>query len=458
MVHKYKVLKRRNTLKKIVKIVLVLISILLLISIFIFAPLNRDHYKDSAHYQQMKKELDSIPSHQISKGVLTAGWAKINIVPRVPVSIASYGLRDDFDGVHDSIWCRAFVFDNGISKSALVTVDLLIFPPVVVRKLKDKLPLIGLSLENTFLSASHTHNGAGAWAEGLGGRFLAGKYNEEYVDQLTEAVVTAIKNASENMQSASLGFAKYEARKYIFNRLSKEKKDVDHWLRVIKIQKKSGETAVLVTYAAHPNVLNSSINYISGDYAGALVDSLEQTKEIDFAAFSAGAVGGHRCKMDKVKDYKFIGNISSYLSEKITDNFNAINLEDTIKLKSMLVPVYLGESQLKISKHLRIRPWLFDLLLQKQDVYLSAMQLGDIVLVGTPCDFSGELVKEFSADESHKNLDLVITSFNGGYIGYIIPDKHFDNVSRREAREMNWYGPYSGTYFTEIIKSILHKI
>jgi neutral ceramidase len=450
-------LKRNKFFKGVLKFFLIFLGVLIVIALFIIAPIERTEDKGTAYYNRTFKQIDSIPSATNELGLLKVGWAKINITPKVPVSIASYGLRDDFEGVHDSIWCRAFVFDNGKSVSALVTVDLLIFPPAVIKRLKNELPKIGFSLENTLFSASHTHNGAGGWAEGLGGRFLAGEYNEKYVQQLTQSVLECIKQASLNKEEASIGFEKYQAIKYVSNRLSKDLDDLDHWLRVIKIKKKSGQTAAVVTYAAHSNVLSMNVNQISGDYAGALVDSLEKSDKINFAAYCAGAVASHTCKTYDKKNFNSIKMVASYLSNRVLDHIDSIKTSDTVKLRSLHVPVYLRDPQLKISENYKVRPAVFNYLLKEQDVYVSAMQVGDIIIVGTPCDFSGELVQEFNSVVNDKQIDLVITSFNGGYIGYIIPDKYYD-IGRREAMEMNWYGPHSGEYFTDIIKSIISKI
>ena len=405
----------------------------------------------------MQEAIKSIPTKEHVKNSFKAGWAKVNITPSEKISLAGYGLRDEFDQVHDSIWCRAYVFDNGKKRTAVVTVDLLIFPPTVVKLLKGKLPAVGLTIENTFLSATHTHNAPGGWAEKTGGRVLAGKYNEKYVSQLAEAVILSIQKASENMEEASIGFGKFEAKKFLKNRLNKDAASVDHWLRVIKVQKKSGTTGLIVTYAAHPNILSSKINHISGDYAGEFVEQLEKTKHVDFAAFCAGAVGMHTCNDFKKENYELIKFVSTGLSEIVMNNMKYIELKDSIDIENIYLPVYLRDPQFKISEDWKVRPWVFRALLGEEDVAVTALKLGDVVLIGTPCDFSGELVKEFSKVSSQQKVNLVITSFNGGYIGYIIPDKYYD-LPRREPRDMDWYGPYSGSYFTEIIKGLLQKI
>ena len=451
-------LKKGTFIRRFLKVLLITIAFCLAIALFLFAPIDRKDWRDKEElYQKYQTSLQAIIPSDSVKGKLKAGWAKISILPSEPIPIASYGIREKNTGVHDSLWCRAVVLDNGIRKVAMVTIDLLIFPPALTERLQVILKEKGYPLENTYFSATHTHNAPGGWAEKLGGRFLAGKYNEDYVEQLTKAVVESIELAEADLKEASIGFGRYEAKELIENRFSNKAKDLDHWLRLIKIQKVSGENALIVSYAAHPTILSSTINELSGDYAGALVNSLEKDSLIDFAAFYAGAVGAHVCRGYEGVDYEAIKQVSDYLKGIALKNFNSIEVKDSVRLHSFNVPVYLDDPQLKVSPNWKLRPWVFHFLLGKQSVFLSALRIEDMVFIGTPCDFGGELLKHFSEVSEERKLKLVITSFNGGYIGYIVPDEYYD-LPLRESRDMSWYGPHNADYFTELIREILKKI
>ena len=76
--------------------------------------------------------------------------------------------------------------------------------------------------------------------------------------------------------------------------------------------------------------------------------------------------------------------------------------------------------------------------------------------MGTPCDFSGELMKDFQGICKEKKINLAITSFNGGYMGYVTPDKYYQ-LKEYETKDMNLYGPNNGAYFSEIISTIIEK-
>jgi len=117
------------------------------------------------------------------------------------------------------------------------------------------------------------------------------------------------------------------------------------------------------------------------------------------------------------------------------------------------------EQSFKINSSLIIRPWIFNFLVGDTPKYINYLRLGDLVIVGTPSDFSGELVGQIEKSISNNELNLMINSFNGGYVGYITDDKWYDrtDINTYETYTMNWYGPYNGKYFSKLIKEIIKK-
>jgi neutral ceramidase len=405
------------------------------------------------------KRIRNLKSDSLKKKNLyfKAGWAKESIVPEFHIPIASYGIRKDFECVHDSLYARALVFDNGSKKVAIVSLDLLIVPPVLIERIASRGNLSGIKAGDIYFSATHTHNSVGGWADNVAGRFLAGEYNEKMIEKLIASIHSAIKKANAGLEDASIGYDQYKSSSIVMNRLVGTHGTIDPWLRVIKIQKKSGAVAVFTTFSAHASCLSSKNNCLSGDYPGFLIRSLERSGKIEFALFCAGAVGSMGPGDLGRRNYRQASAIADNLSGKILYNLDKIEMRYTDTIVSFFVPLSLREPHLKISNDFRFRPWVFNWLMGEQSTGISALRLGNIVLIGTPCDFSGELVSYFDKISREKNMHTIITSFNGGYIGYITNDRHYDLV-KSETREMNWYGPYNGAYFTEIINQILRKI
>src|SRR5690606_42076053 len=48
------------------------------------------------------------------------------------------------------------------------------------------------------------------------------------------------------------------------------------------------------------------------------------------------------------------------------------------------------------------------------------------MLLGTPCDFSGELMPPIDSAARAHGMNAMVTSFNGQYIGYITADQWYD--------------------------------
>jgi neutral ceramidase len=242
----------------------------------------------------------------------------------------------------------------------------------------------------------------------------------------------------------------------VANRLVGAQGTRDTALRLLKIQKRSGETAILATYAAHATCLPAAELHISGDYPTALVQLLEDEKEINFAAFGAGGVASHSPAAPGA-GYEKINNMAQSLTQVINLNHRKIALSYQFALHALEVPLYLRQPHWRFAPNWRFHPALFYLVFGKYAATLSGLRIGDILFIGTPCDFSGELVPDLEQSLKSGKDKLVVTSFNGGYIGYITPDKYY-NLKKYETRDMNFFGPYNGAYLSEMIKLLLEKL
>ena len=425
------------------------------------APVDKTPLSESRYYQLAQQKLDSLNSSytlQDSK-YFKAGWAKTNITPQYPLPLAGYGARKGVfvSTVHDSVWARGFVFDNGFKKSAIITLDLLIIPPAVTKALRILLPEIGYSQDQIFLSATHTHCSVGGWADSWIGTQFAGEYQNEIVNDLAIAIITTIKKAETNLVSAKVGYARYDASPFTRNRLVGEKGSRDTWLRVVKIQQESGAVALITTFAAHATVLSHRQMNYSRDYPGALVDSLENITNVDFAAFCAGAVGSHSPVTKGGKSYNKIALLASNLKSLIGANVSSIPINKVQQSGTIRFDVPLRKPHIRVAANWRVRPWIFEKLTEVSPAYISLLRIGNIAFIGTPCDFSGELTAAIDEKANALNLNVLVTSFNGGYIGYITKDEWY-NLKEYETFVMNWFGPYNGAYFVNLIQRLLEVI
>ena len=111
-----------------------LFTVLLIALIICFRPLDTTPYQQTDFYKKELEEINKLPKTAISNAadtaLLQAGWASVNLLPpfTTPIAIDDHRGGKHFEGVHDSIYVRAFVFKLGERKVAYVSADLLIIP------------------------------------------------------------------------------------------------------------------------------------------------------------------------------------------------------------------------------------------------------------------------------------------------------------------------------------------
>jgi hypothetical protein len=88
--------------------------------------------------------------------------------------------------------------------------------------------------------------------------------------------------------------------------------------------------------------------------------------------------------------------------------------------------------------------------------YLDITLVGDILFISSSGELSGVFYEAWDALAEERGLKLVVTVFNGSYIGYITPDELYD-AQFHEVREMNWFGPGNGQYFDRLIQDVIRK-
>jgi neutral ceramidase len=421
-------------------------------------PVGRRPYAEKKYYRKTRAAIQALPVSQPQADTVRVGWAKVNITPSHQAPLAGYGKRKGkrLEGIHDSIYVRAFVFKNRHQKVAYVTMDLLIVPMAVTAALAEQLPAQGFSLNQTYLTATHSHSSLGGWARRPAGYLMAGKYDKAIVGGLTRAILRAIGQAEREAAPAQVGFASLAAGTFVYNRLVGEKGGKDNQLRLLRIQKQTGETALLCTFAAHATCLPAAHVTISGDYPGALVRELERLPGIGFAAFSAGAMASHGPAAPG-EGWARVEYMARGLAGVVQGQLHQVPLHYPLQVQAVSAPLYLRSPHWRVAQNWRLLPVFFYLGLGKYPASLKAFRIGNIVFAGTPCDFSGELVPALEKTGLGPSDKLVVTSFNGGYIGYVTADAYYD-LKKYETRDMNFFGPYNGAYLSEMIRLLLQKL
>ncbi len=460
-------------LQKTLKILGYVILGILVILVILVRPVDLTPYFDTDYYTETQRRYDSlIRSISTEKGAVSIGMSKVTLTPTlrsdtddaasgkfIGIPLSGYGGRADVaQAVHDSIFVKSVALKVGASTLVVVGADLLIMPPDVSKLVSERVKKeLGLNRSDLLFSATHTHSSIGAWSEGYIGESFNGPYNPMATAWIAQQVFESIALAVQDLRPGSIGMGSLPIAHFMRNRLVGEKGRIDPDFMLIQVQQSDGKKALIGSYNAHATTLGSSNLEVSGDYPGYWQRKMEE-RDVDLAIFLAGSVGSHsyrNAEGDKFEKTKYLGEA---LADSVQDYLPAIWMKDSISVRSMTLEINLPEFQFRITDGLRLRPiWAKKLFPDVGKVYLQAYRLDSLVWGTAPSDFSGETTIRYKHTAKAKDLQAMVTSFNGAYTGYIIPCK-YHHLNGYEPRIMNWFGPSYNSMVNDMLGTMMEVI
>jgi hypothetical protein len=457
-------------MKRLFKIVgIVLLSLLVLLLLVFFLGTSRvdtTPYFEEAYYKNTMKRLDSARAAMTETSApVFAGFSKVSITPRLSdevdvatgsfksVPLAGYGGRagKSATGIHDSVFVMATALRIGEQTVVLVASDLLIMPPNVVDSVTAMLRSKGISREQVFYSATHTHSSVGAWGPGYVGEIFAGKEDHDIIRWLVQQTAKSIEIAIADLKPAKIATGTFPVAKYTRNRLIGKTGTKNNDFTYIVLEQVEGKKAILGSYSAHATVLSEENFEVSGDYPGYWARKMELS--FDHAMFFAASVGSQGPTGDGT-GFERAKNVGEALADSLTARLSGVELKDNINLSYLSLKMDIPTFKIRLTTKRDLVPALSKHLLPfSNNVYLQALKIGDLLWVTTPCDFSGEFALQLKNSLASYGYHANVTSFNGSYVGYIVPGRYF-YLDEYEPRIMGWFGPNMGEYTFEMIRHL----
>jgi len=126
-------------------------------------------------------------------------------------------------------------------------------------------------------------------------------------------------------------------------------------------------------------------------------------------------------------------------------------MRDSVILAPLSLKIELPPYHIRLTPRISLSSYLSRKLMpEPRNVYIQAVRIGNLIWITVPAELSGELALQIKNSLSSFGYDCMITSFNGSYIGYIIPGKYF-YMDKYEPK-MGWFGPYLGDYTMDLIR------
>ncbi|HEV2210233.1 MAG TPA: neutral/alkaline non-lysosomal ceramidase N-terminal domain-containing protein [Verrucomicrobiae bacterium] len=213
---------------------------------------------------------------------LRAGVARVNLTPplEMKAALGGYGARMSKPavGVHDAIWAKALVLAQDDRKFALVTADVLAFPPGFKAAVMERLATNGWNANQVLLLASHSHTSIDMMALHPGNVFgipQVGLFHKALFERTAEQLAEVIREASKDLATISTASATSSVPDR--NRNRRHAGDIhDTDLTVTRIDTAAGKPlAVLVNWTAHPTFMDAEDMWFSGGWPGHLQRSME---------------------------------------------------------------------------------------------------------------------------------------------------------------------------------------
>lgn len=214
--------------------------------------------------------------------MLQAGVARVSITPteeNIATQLGGYGAREGrpAEGVLDTIYGKALVFQYGDVKSALIALDACSAPLSLVEEMLLEAALPGLSVETTLVCASHSHTGLEGFA--LDRRNIAdnpniGVFSEPMLRFTVKRLAAALKEAHANMVpvKAASGVVSLPG----MNRNRRDAACVDDRMTVLRLDRLDNTPlAAVVNYTAHGTFVDETNMLISGEWAGEMQRTFE---------------------------------------------------------------------------------------------------------------------------------------------------------------------------------------
>ncbi|WP_339840038.1 hypothetical protein [uncultured Maribacter sp.] len=448
--------------RRLFRVLGVLALILLLIFYFSTNTIDTTPYFETTYYKNTIQKMDSaIQDIKVSKGELLAGFAKINITPKIvkdqpdpskgefnAIKMAGNGSGQIAKRVHDSIFAKAIALNVEGQEVVFISADMVIIPELVVLKVAENLKG-RIDRKQLFFGATHTHSSIGNCIPGFVGKSFGGEYQPEVVDWLSKKFTQLVLNALEDEKPSKFSNGYIKTPNLIRNRIIGETGRLNDKLNLISFVQNNGRKAVIGIFGAHATTIGTWNDAYSADYPGYFQRSLE-SDTIDLALFFAGTVGSHSNKGEGEKFDK-----AQYIGETLADSaktlIRTMVYDSVISMTRITSELEIPELQaFYITDRLRVSPFISKKLMAEMGpIYLQGLKLNNFIWLAMPYELSGEYGIDLKNALELEGYTSALTSFNGQYLGYIVPQKYyyFDSY---EPRLMGWYGPSMGDYLMEL--------
>ena len=422
--------------------------------------------------------------------MFSIGWSTDIITPEKPVWLCGYAARNKFsNGVHDPLFVKVCYLSDGTAETILISCDMVSVYDRQLENVKKKIQN-NSGVKNIIFSATHTHSGPVTSPElTMDENHFDKSWSIMVEDKVSDAALKAKISAIPSTLYA--GFSTVpEVTK---NRRTGET-EVDDELAILYAKDNYGKiTGIIVNYACHCTVLDSSNYLISADYPQFIYQGAEKLYPGVTAMFFNGACGnlniGYSAddsalgvNMGELRSFTNAEKVSGFIleglkramisSSELTSRiqFSYLHLDFSFR-KNLPSLQSLGTEQEQLQKinpkdtAIKTRLMYVEALHKKLKAYCKngeksiksesvIIDIGDVVIVTIPGELFCEIGKAIKSIFRPEKQPLIF-GYSNGYVGYLPTKKAF--LAGGYECETSVHGPETESYLVETIKKAARR-
>lgn len=356
--------------------------------------------------------------------VIQVGVSAAEINPSAGAMLAGYGYNRRCTGVHDPLYAKAVVFDDGTTPVALVVVDAYGLQYTTVQEIRaaavQKLGDFALPPERILVQSTHTHcapDTVGLW----GADPTVSGVNPEYMAKLVATAADQVARAVARREPALVLQGRGECRGWVVNR--SQPAELDTSVDVLQCVDEDGENMVTLThFACTPAVLGSKTTLVSADFVGAFYRSMEATLGGEHV-FLQGATGGWVQPVEGLANFPQAREYGVDLASTVVDALaNAKPIRDTairFNRKVFTIPVANEHFKEMTAAGIMLRPYA-----ETIETEVAWFAIGPIQFATHP----GEPVPElgWATEQLMDTGPKFVLGFGSDAVGFLLPSEFFE--------------------------------
>jgi neutral/alkaline ceramidase-like enzyme len=356
---------------------------------------------------------------------LRIGAASTAINPADGVYLGGYSEKRQCTGVHDDLYAKAIVFDDGDTAVALVVLDSVGTQYDTIQKIRRQASAgvknIALPAERVIVVSTHTHCSPDTIGIYGPDDTTTGR-DPGYMESLVTKAAAQVVRAAQGLQPATIRCAVAQGGDWAVN--DSEPGDVVRDITVLQCLDADGKTvATLTSYACHPTVLDGDTTLASSDWVGAFYSGMSDALPGEHL-YLQGSIGGWIQPVTPERSFSLAAQYGTDLAQRAL-----AALESTQPLEGTNVRfanrVFAMPNQSELYKQISVAGLVPRPLGETIETEVAWFSVGNAQFATHP----GETAPEYTR-ATRKLMDTepkIVLGLGLDQLGYILKQSFFDN-------------------------------